>query len=628
MRYRLILFLLLMNCSLMQAQWAPPVIPVDTIQQALEVRPYSEVAFLSREAKLESAFSGLPFRFDSAFNGKLTNEQVADRLIMRISLTNASNAARDIWIFPGFYFPEVRLYREWGGKLIRLPDQLLNVHHNLSYRKLNILAGDTVKLVADLTILKTYNNRFRPRIINPVFLPFFTSELRNTTRISDITSYIFSGLLLMMVLFSLASYYQGGQKEFLYYSFYALLLGGMLFTKAIFNYQDIAINFLLEGSLDYILQCLGIVFYLRFMQLFLDTRNKHPLLHRMYDFAVGLLFISILSYTFFDSFSSGFVIENNIENLTKMLLMAMVVIFLFYSLRHWKNGLFRYLFWGNLFFLLFSGFSLLLTMRADRFGLSGFFGFSLLYYELGLFFELVFFLTALHFKNTEQLVLEVREKEMLRARNLLQEYEKEMAVYRAQQEERERISADMHDELGSGMTAIRLMSEIARNKMKGAIVPPELEKISASANDVLNKMNAIIWSMNHNNDTLDSLLAYIRTYALEFFDNTGINCRVFIPEQVPHLELSGDRRRNIFLCVKETLHNIVKHSNASQVAIKVNLGKELVIEISDNGVGIEKEKISHFGNGLKNMKRRMESVGGYFLIESGEGTITRLGLVL
>ena len=167
--------------------------------------------------------------------------------------------------------------------------------------------------------------------------------------------------------------------------------------------------------------------------------------------------------------------------------MAMVVVFLVYSLRHWKNGLFRYLFWGNLFFLLFSGFSLLLTMRSNRFGLTGFWGYSLLYYELGLFFELVFFLTALHFKYTEELVVEVREKEMLRAKNLLQEYEKEMAVYRAQQEERERISADMHDELGSGMTAIRLMSEIARDKMKGSAVLPELEKISASANDVLNK---------------------------------------------------------------------------------------------------------------------------------------------
>mgnify|MGYP003341365159 CR=1 FL=1 len=106
------------------------------------------------------------------------------------------------------------------------------------------------------------------------------------------------------------------------------------------------------------------------------------------------------------------------------------------------------------------------------------------------------------------------------------------------------------------------------------------------------------------------------------------DCRVFIPENIPDLDISGDRRRNIFLCVKESLHNIVKHSDATQVTIKIGLGKELIIEISDNGVGIEKGKISHFGNGLKNMKRRMESIGGYFLIGSGEGTLTTLGLPL
>ncbi len=628
MRFYLILLAFICHSYVLSGQTLPPTIPVDTIQQALEVRPFSEVVFISPDSKLVDKFSSLKFSYDPAFSGKLTNEKVARKLIMRISLINKSDSMRVMWVFPGFYFPEVQLYQQLNDSLIKLPEIKVNDHYNLSYRQIQIKPGDSLKLVVELTILKTYNNRFRPRIINPIFLPYFMSELRNTTRLIDITSYIFSGLLLMMILFSLASYYQGGRKEFLYYSFYALMLGSMLFTKAIFNYQDLSINFLLESSLDYVMQCLGIIFYMRFMQLFLDTRNKYPLLHRIYDIGVGLLIISILGYTIFDNFTYNFSVENNIENLTKVLLMVMVVIFLGYSIKHWKDGLFRYLFWGNLLFLIFSGFSLLLTIRVDRFGLSGFFGYSLLYYELGLFFELLFFLTALHYKNTEQLVMEVREKEMLKARNLLQEYEKEMAVYRAQQDERERISADMHDELGSGMTAIRLMSEIARTKLKDESISPELGKISASANDVLNKMNAIIWSMNHNNDTLDSLLAYIRTYALEFFENTNMECRVFIPEHIPDMEISGVKRRNIFLCVKETLHNTVKHSKATQVAIRIHIEKELRIEISDNGVGLDKEKISQFGNGLRNMKRRMETAGGHYQIHSEEGTLTVLGLDL
>ena len=144
---------------------------------------------------------------------------------------------------------------------------------------------------------------------------------------------------------------------------------------------------------------------------------------------------------------------------------------------------------------------------------------SLVQYEIGLFIELLFFLMALTYKNRKQLIEQTKERERLKMENERKELEKQVAVMQAHQEERERISADIHDELGSGMTTIRLMSEIAKNKMKEN-VPVEIEKISNSANEVLNKMNAIIWSMNSSNDTLDSLISYIRVYAIEYLDAT------------------------------------------------------------------------------------------------------------
>ena len=215
----------------------------------------------------------------------------------------------------------------------------------------------------------------------------------------------------------------------------------------------------------------------------------------------------------------------------------------------------------------------------------------------------------------------------MKAQNQMKEYEKEIAVYKGQQEERQRISADMHDELGSGMTAIRLMSEIARKKMKEN-TPIEIEKISRSANDVLNKMNAIIWSMNSGNDTLDNLISYIRSYALEYFDGTAVECKVNTPEQIPGKELSGDKRRNIFLCLKETLNNSLKHSTGSLITIDIELNHLLKITITDNGAGIDLQNLRQFGNGLKNMARRMESIGGSFVIENRNGTVTTLELPL
>jgi signal transduction histidine kinase len=182
----------------------------------------------------------------------------------------------------------------------------------------------------------------------------------------------------------------------------------------------------------------------------------------------------------------------------------------------------------------------------------------------------------------------------------------------------------MHDNLGAGVTAIRLYSELAKKRI-GKEVIPEIEKISSSANDLLNNMNAIIWTMSSSNDSLDNMIAYIRSYALEYFENTGIQCRTILDEDIPNIAVSGEIRRNIFLVVKEALNNILKHSKASEVCISlVREGNGISLYIQDNGTGIDFEKLRRFGNGLSNMKRRMEETKILFSIENKNGTLIRL----
>jgi signal transduction histidine kinase len=237
------------------------------------------------------------------------------------------------------------------------------------------------------------------------------------------------------------------------------------------------------------------------------------------------------------------------------------------------------------------------------------------YYVIGLVLELVFFLSGLAFKNRRDIIERVKERERLKLENERKEFEKQMAVITAMQQERDRISADMHDELGSGVTAIRLMSEILKSKMKGQPILPELEKISSNANELLGKMNTIIWTMKSSNDTVESLVAYIRAHAIEYFDSTPIDCSVRLPAVIPQVDISGEKRRNIFLSIKEALNNAMKHSQATEILIEI-ITKEslLVIRITDNGIGIDVEQLRRFGNGLSNMRRRMESIGGSFTI--------------
>ena len=171
------------------------------------------------------------------------------------------------------------------------------------------------------------------------------------------------------------------------------------------------------------------------------------------------------------------------------------------------------------------------------------------------------------------------------------------------------------------------MSEIVKSKMKDQTLP-EIEKISNSANELLNKMNTIIWTMTSSNDSVENLIAYIRSYAVEFFENTAIDCLFTMPVTIAPHEISGEKRRNIFLSVKEALNNVLKHSQSSVVRVNVTVTDRLIIEIQDDGVGINMEKLRKFGNGLNNMRKRMASIDGEFNIENSQGTRTVFNLAL
>ena len=188
-------------------------------------------------------------------------------------------------------------------------------------------------------------------------------------------------------------------------------------------------------------------------------------------------------------------------------------------------------------------------------------------------------------------------------------------------DERRRISGEIHDDLGTNLSAIALMSGVMKENVSGSNV----EKIAIAAQQSLEKIGEIVWSLNPKNDKLENLVAYIRKYAVEYFELTPIKCKVNIQGEIPDTIMNSEQRRNIFLSVKEALHNVLKHSDASSVVLSF-LKKEShgEIIIHDNGKGITSE-VNRFGNGLQSMEQRMQSVGGYFEIENMKGTIIRLG---
>ena len=602
-------------------------IDLDKIATYQSIRSKTEGAYLPFNSSLENSYSGLEFKSGSSLRD-IPAKYINHKLILRFYAVNRSDEVDSVWFFPSFFYSSIQLYRATGNRLTTIPTVEPSFDDSLGYRLLILAPHDSSAFLAELGFVKTYTNSVRPRLIHKTHLSTFIFDISSNHLYVNIVTYIFCGLLLMMILFSIANYLLGGSTEFLYYTGYAFFLGGMLFTK---TYYDLRISrevFFMEAYLDFIMQCIGIAFYMVFMKKFLSARIKYPFLNRLYNAGVVGLLVSVLLFSYLYFFTDNFILLNGVENATKIVLLGMMIVFLIYCISQWKDKLLRYLFWGNLFYFLFAVFSQLIILLGSTFSsLPSVFGSSLFYYELGLFLELFFFLAGLSYKNRRQIIEQTREREQLKMENERKEFEKQMAVVTAQQEERNRISTDMHDELGSGMTHIRLMSELAKSKMKQN-TPAEIEKISQSADDVLNKMNAIIWSMNSKNDSLGNLISYIRAYATEYLEGTSVKCQVSIPNEIPEKELSGDKRRNIFLCVKETLNNMLKHSGATELVIDILTDGMLSIRIHDNGRGIDLHKIRQFGNGLQNIKRRMESIGGEFAIKNSNGTETILTLPL
>jgi signal transduction histidine kinase/ligand-binding sensor domain-containing protein len=192
--------------------------------------------------------------------------------------------------------------------------------------------------------------------------------------------------------------------------------------------------------------------------------------------------------------------------------------------------------------------------------------------------------------------------------------EKEQAVER----ERNRLSRDMHDDLGSGLTKIAILSEVVKKKMdKKEQVDSYLENISDSSRELVQSLNNIIWSLNTGNATVPALLAYIREYASRFLESCEVELK-FTSGVSPHQKLVSEQvKRNIYLVVKESLNNAVKHGKAKHIEINIeNAEADLIrIIIKDDGNGFDQINAGK-GNGLKNMKKRMQDIGGSFSIIS------------
>jgi signal transduction histidine kinase len=203
------------------------------------------------------------------------------------------------------------------------------------------------------------------------------------------------------------------------------------------------------------------------------------------------------------------------------------------------------------------------------------------------------------------------------------------------EKDRARIAKDIHDDIGAGLTQITLLSELGRREPEQA--GSQLERISDAARDMTRAMDEIVWAVDPQRDTLVSLIDYVSAYSEDFLRSAGIRCRMDFPATVPAMQIDAELRYNLFLALKETLNNIVKHAQATEVWLRLGLAHgAFTLTVEDNGHGFEAnnggkaasiERLNS-GLGLPNLRRRLEAIGGRCVMQSSPGKGTRVEMTI
>ena len=197
-------------------------------------------------------------------------------------------------------------------------------------------------------------------------------------------------------------------------------------------------------------------------------------------------------------------------------------------------------------------------------------------------------------------------------------------------QQKNEISKDLHDDIGSGLSSILIHADLMMKNEEASEKQKILaSKINHTGKEISQRLNAFIWSLNTEHNTVQHFSEYVKMYGAALFEETPIvfSFSTTINDR-ESIKMNGQLRKNLFYAIKEVLNNSLKHAQATKIDLKMKFvsSKQLQITIQDNGTGITKENI--FGNGLKNIRNRVESMKGIFTMKTKNGLLTTITIPL
>lgn len=183
-----------------------------------------------------------------------------------------------------------------------------------------------------------------------------------------------------------------------------------------------------------------------------------------------------------------------------------------------------------------------------------------------------------------------------------------------------RISRDLHDDIGSALTSINVLSKVALSKGGANMeIGNYLSQIKNAASDTMESMSDIVWAINPQNDKLEAMISRMKEFAAEICEAKQVDLDFILPDELEKISFDAGKRKNIFLIFKESVNNAIKYSNCTRLYVGFTKeGSQLSMQINDNGTGFDPLNC-RTGNGLRNMKERAALIGGNVTISSQKG---------
>ncbi len=218
--------------------------------------------------------------------------------------------------------------------------------------------------------------------------------------------------------------------------------------------------------------------------------------------------------------------------------------------------------------------------------------------------------------------------ERRRARRKLEVFERRHALER----ERARIAQDLHDDLGTSLTEVGLLSALARRPAASTVeAAAHLDDIGQKVRSMVTALDEIVWAVSPKNDTVPAVAGYLSQFADRFLQTAAIRCRLDVAPDLPARPVSSEQRHQLFMAFREALNNIVRHAQAQEVRVRVEVVDDvMVVRMEDDGRGLEPGPLAAGADGLSNLRERLDRLGGTCNIESqpGRGTSVRFTLPL